>query len=141
MSRLGPGIKPGVAVRQGQVIGFVGSTGMSTGPHLHYEFYRGGHPVNPLAQKFAMQASLGGKDLARFQGFARQYLAQLKTAPAATAGKPEGTEETPTPAAKATPGKRQTAKESTQPNIAARNRLLNRLKEKGREAPEIADGD
>ena len=42
MSRLGPGIKPGVAVRQGQVIGFVGSTGMSTGPHLHYEFYRGG---------------------------------------------------------------------------------------------------
>ena len=42
MSRLGPGIKPGVAVRQGQVIGFVGSTGMSTGPHLHYEFYRAG---------------------------------------------------------------------------------------------------
>ena len=56
MSRLGPGIKPGVAVRQGQVIGFVGSTGMSTGPHLHYEFYRGGRAVNPLAQKFAMQA-------------------------------------------------------------------------------------
>ena len=62
MSRLGPGIKPGVAVRQGQVIGFVGSTGMSTGPHLHYEFYRGGQPVNPLAQKFAMQR------LARRQG-------------------------------------------------------------------------
>ena len=55
MSRLGPGIKPGVAVRQGQAIGFVGSTGMSTGPHLHYEFYRGGGPVNPLAQKFAMR--------------------------------------------------------------------------------------
>ena len=49
------GIKPGVAVRQGQVIGFVGSTGMSTGPHLHYEFHRGGQPVNPLAQKFAMR--------------------------------------------------------------------------------------
>jgi hypothetical protein len=118
MSRLGPGIKPGVAVRQGQVIGFVGSTGMSTGPHLHYEFYRGGHPVNPLAQKFAMQASLGGKDLARFQGFARQYLTQFKTAPAATAS----TDETPT--AKAAPGKRQTAKESGQPNIAARSRIV-----------------
>ncbi|HEY2875689.1 MAG TPA: peptidoglycan DD-metalloendopeptidase family protein [Reyranella sp.] len=122
MSRIGPGIKPGVMVRQGQVIGFVGSTGMSTGPHLHYEFYRGGHPVNPLAQKFAMQASLGGKDLARFQGFARQYLTQFKTAPAATASKPESTDETPT--AKAAPGKRQTAKESGQPNIAARSRIV-----------------
>ncbi len=83
MSRLGPGIKPGVSVRQGQVIGFVGSTGMSTGPHLHYEFYRGGHPVNPLAQKFAMQASLGGKDLQRFRAVASQYLAQMKNAPRA----------------------------------------------------------
>lgn len=82
MSRLGPGIKPGVSVRQGQVIGFVGSTGMSTGPHLHYEFHRGGKPVNPLAQKFAMRATVGGKDLARFQGLARQYLNQLKSAPA-----------------------------------------------------------
>jgi len=81
MSRLGPGIKPGVGVRQGQVIGFVGSTGMSTGPHLHYEFYRAGHPVNPLAQKFAMQATVGGKDLPRFNSLARQYLAQMKSAP------------------------------------------------------------
>ncbi len=82
MSRLGPGIKPGVSVRQGQVIGFVGSTGMSTGPHLHYEFHRGGKPVNPLAQKFAMRATVGGKDLARFQALSRQYLNQMKSAPA-----------------------------------------------------------
>ena len=88
MSRLGPGIKPGVSVRQGQVIGFVGSTGMSTGPHLHYEFYRGGHSVNPLAQKFAMQASLGGKDLQRFKGLAGQYLGQLKSAPQIADSKP-----------------------------------------------------
>ncbi len=81
MSRLGPGIKPSVSVRQGQVIGFVGATGMATGPHLHYEFYRGGHPVNPLAQKFAMRASLGGKDLATFKGLAQRYLAQIKNAP------------------------------------------------------------
>ncbi len=85
MSRLGPGIKPGAAVRQWQVIGFVGSTGMSTGPHLHYEFYRGGRQVNPLAQKFAMQAAVGGKDMARFKGLAGQYLAQLKNAPKVTA--------------------------------------------------------
>lgn len=81
MSRIGPGIKPGASVRQGQVIGFVGSTGMSTGPHLHYEFHRGGKQVNPLAQKFAMRATVGGKDAARFQGLAKQYLAQLKNAP------------------------------------------------------------
>ncbi|MBS0519294.1 MAG: peptidoglycan DD-metalloendopeptidase family protein [Proteobacteria bacterium] len=81
MSRLGPGIKPGVMVRQGQVIGFVGSTGLSTGPHLHYEFYRGGHPVNPLAQKFAMRATLGGKDLAHFKALARDYQSQMKNAP------------------------------------------------------------
>ncbi|SEP16444.1 Peptidase family M23 [Rhodospirillales bacterium URHD0017] len=81
MSRIGPGIKPGVAVRQGQVIGFVGSTGMSTGPHLHYEFHRGGRQVNPLAQKFAMRAQVAGKDAARFHALAKQYLAQLKNAP------------------------------------------------------------
>ena len=91
MSRIGPGIKPGVAVRQGQVIGFVGSTGMSTGPHLHYEFHRGGRQVNPLAQKFAMRAPVGGKDAARFQGLARQYLAQLKNAPV-VADKPKPAE-------------------------------------------------
>lgn len=82
MSRIGPGIKPGVAVRQGQVIGFVGSTGMSTGPHLHYEFHRGGKQVNPLAQKFAMRGSVAGKDAARFHALTRQYLNQLKNAPA-----------------------------------------------------------
>lgn len=93
MARLGPGIKPGVTVRQGQVIGFVGSTGMSTGPHLHYEFYRGGRAVNPLAQKFAMQASVGGRDLARFKGLAGQYLAQLKNAPKVSVSKPEARSE------------------------------------------------
>ena len=45
--------------------------------------------VNPLAQKFAMQASVGGKDLARFKGLAGQYLAQLKNAPKVSVGKPE----------------------------------------------------
>ena len=88
MSRIGPGIKPGVSVRQGQVIGFVGTTGLSTGPHLHYEFIRGGRQVNPLAQKFAMRAAVGGKDAARFQGLARQYLAQMKNAPVVADAKP-----------------------------------------------------
>ena len=83
LSRLGPGIRPGTLVRQGQVIGFVGSTGLSTGPHLHYEFYRGSQPVNLLAQKFALRAGLGGKDLARFRTVSREYLRELKSAPQA----------------------------------------------------------
>ena len=89
LSRLGPGIKPGAPVRQGQVIGFVGSTGMSTGPHLHYEFYRGNSPVNPLAQKFALRAALGGKDLARFQSQTRDYVGQFKNAPPIAEAKPK----------------------------------------------------
>jgi murein DD-endopeptidase MepM/ murein hydrolase activator NlpD len=89
LSRLGPGIKPGIPVRQGQVIGFVGSTGMSTGPHLHYEFYRGNSPVNPLAQKFALRAALGGKDLARFQSQTRDYFGQFKNAPPIAEAKPK----------------------------------------------------
>ncbi|UYN94130.1 MAG: peptidoglycan DD-metalloendopeptidase family protein [Enhydrobacter sp.] len=95
MSRLGPGIKPGISVRQGQVIGFVGSTGMSTGPHLHYEFHRGGKQVNPLTQKFAMRATVGGKDLATFQKLSRQYLAQLKNAPAVADSAPAKPKQAP----------------------------------------------
>ena len=48
LSGFGPGIRPGVKVRQGDIIGYVGSTGLSTGPHLDFRFYRNGGPVDPL---------------------------------------------------------------------------------------------
>ena len=44
---------PGSFVRQGQLIGYVGSSGLSTGPHLHYEVHRAGQAVNPLSVRFA----------------------------------------------------------------------------------------
>jgi murein DD-endopeptidase MepM/ murein hydrolase activator NlpD len=51
LSRYGKGIREGVRVTQGQVIGYVGSTGTSTGPHLDYRFYEHGRPINPLIVK------------------------------------------------------------------------------------------
>jgi len=51
MSRIAKGIRPGVKVKQGQVIGYVGSTGLATGPHLCYRFWKNGKQVDPLREK------------------------------------------------------------------------------------------
>jgi len=48
LSRFGAGITSGVYVKQGDIIGYVGSSGLSTGPHLDFRFYKGGSPVDPL---------------------------------------------------------------------------------------------
>ncbi|MBU3078025.1 M23 family metallopeptidase [Sphingomonas sp. XMGL2] len=59
--------RPGQHVRMGQVIGYVGSTGLSTGPHLHYEVYKGGVAINPATMKFQTTLRLAGGELARFK--------------------------------------------------------------------------
>jgi len=65
MSRIA--VRSGQHVRRGQVIGYVGSTGLSTGPHLHYEMYKSGKTVNPNSVKFVNRAQLAGGELASFK--------------------------------------------------------------------------
>ena len=66
-SAIAKGIKPGAKVTQGQVIGYVGSTGQSTGAHLHYELIVNGTRVDPMKIRLPGGKSLSGENLARFQ--------------------------------------------------------------------------
>lgn len=70
MSRFAPGIKKGSKVSQGDVIGYVGSTGWSTGAHLHYEFRVGGEAKDPSKMNVQAQAPLTAAELARFKVYA-----------------------------------------------------------------------
>jgi murein DD-endopeptidase MepM/ murein hydrolase activator NlpD len=67
-------VSRGQQVRRGQVIGYVGSTGLSTGPHLHYEMYRSGRAINPASVSFVTRAELTGTELIDF----RRQLIRLK---------------------------------------------------------------
>ena len=67
MSKFGRGIREGVRVRQGQIIGYVGSTGMSTGPHLHYEVVENGKKINSQTLKLPSGKILKGEDRKLFE--------------------------------------------------------------------------
>ncbi|QTN19850.1 M23 family metallopeptidase [Brevundimonas sp. AJA228-03] len=67
LSRYASGIRAGQRVSQGQVIAYVGSTGASTGPHLHYELWRNGQRINPGSIRVEDNVQLAGSDLAAFR--------------------------------------------------------------------------
>ncbi len=83
MKGIGRGIRVGSRVKQGQVIGYVGTTGRSTGPHLHYEILRHGAQVNPLKISMPSGRKLAGRELARFKKYRATLDARFALLPTA----------------------------------------------------------
>lgn len=72
------GIRPGQRVRQGEVIGYVGMTGLATGPHLHFEFHSNGRPVNPATVRFVPADPVPARYRSRFHTLVELKLAKFE---------------------------------------------------------------
>ena len=79
MSKIKKGIRPGVRVNQGDVIGFVGSTGLATGPHVCYRFWKNGKQVDPYRQKLPKAEPIKKANLVTYKKIKEEVIAQLET--------------------------------------------------------------
>ena len=84
LRRFARSMKRGKRVRQGDIIGYVGSSGRSTGPHLHYEVLKAGRQVNPLRLRLPSGQRLRGKDLASFRAVRTYLTRRLASIPKGT---------------------------------------------------------
>ncbi|MCX2744924.1 peptidoglycan DD-metalloendopeptidase family protein [Mangrovivirga sp. M17] len=78
MSKIKSGIRPGVRVRQGDVIGYIGSTGLATGPHVCYRFWKNGRQVDPMAQDLPPSEPIKEESLEAFNKTKNEYIRLLK---------------------------------------------------------------
>jgi len=78
LSKYGPGIKPGVRVEQGQIIGYVGMTGSATGPHLDFRVWKNGTPINPLTMESPSTEPLKTENMPALDSLYRSYKAEIK---------------------------------------------------------------
>lgn len=85
LSRIAPGMRPGVAVRQRQLIGYVGTTGRSTGPHLHFGLQHHGRNIDPARELNGPGRPLPASDMTAFRRAVRQLDAELARIPLAAA--------------------------------------------------------
>lgn len=79
LSKYGKGITPGKRVRQGEIIGYVGSTGRSTGPHLDFRVWKNGSPINPLKMDSPPAEPLKDIHKEAFEAIHEKYKAQIDT--------------------------------------------------------------
>jgi murein DD-endopeptidase MepM/ murein hydrolase activator NlpD len=77
MQGFAKGVRTGTNVKQGQIIGYIGTTGLSTGPHLHYEFQVNGRHVDPLSQKLPMADPIARNEKQRFLQLSKPLMARM----------------------------------------------------------------